>query len=1218
MQIRHANRMNHPSRFWSLPFRMKMALGFGGIFALTVILVVAFMRFGIPFTGYSGSYGAERSKALNILDLVADLKAERLSLWLEERKDDARLLSQQYEVRTLLDALRTLVENDRGSGKSLEGIQSHLLRQDSRKLLTQHIKLVIDAHNCYEKIQVAETRRGVVVASTDEREVGLSIANKPCYQRAMKQRDGVSIAFEESAMKGDPALVVCKDISPGSSIGANRSTPIGVVIMYVNAEQFIRPLLYTGKGLGETGDIVLVNQDQRILISPRFPLPNGRRAVPMQYRIEAEPARLAASGNQGLIESVDYRNVPVIAAFRFIKVSPDEGWGLVVKQDSKEVTKEVNKGILNALFIGLIATGGVGFLALILAGRIARPIEKLSQTAQEVAGGDFNVRAPIESCDEVGELALTFNSMIERLGKSHKELEKQVEDRMAELNQLMEDLKTEIEARKDTEKKLRETEERWNLAIRGANLGVWDWNVVTGDMVFNEQWARMLGYSLADLEPNSRTWKNLIHPEDASRVFDLVDKHRSGETNFFQAEFRMKDKSGKWRWVHSGGAVAERDAKGKAIRMTGVHLDIDGERRARKLVQESEERYRTLVENMSNCVAIYEAVDDGADFVFVDFNRAAEHVEEIGRDRLVGKSVLEIFPSVKDLGLFDVFQRVWRTGRAEHHPVSWYKDERLEGWRDNFVCKLPTGEVVAIYNDETPRKSAEKALRRSEALLNNIIEQSPFSMWISDAEGTLQRINPACKKWTRFTDEQVVGKYNVLKDEAVEAQGLMPLVRSVFEKGKTVNFELVWDNTLLKHVEHVESTVLDLEVTIFPVKDANGEITNAICQHINITDKKKAEEELRRSEQEQRWLLESMINAFAIFESVFDRNGRFVSYRFTYINKAYEEITGVSNEEVYGKTVHEVWPETEPSWVECYGEVAVTGRAKRFEMYHAPTKKLYYCNVYRPWDTRERFCVVFEDITQRRLIAEELRKLNEELEERVRERTNELEIANKDLEAFAYTVSHDLRAPLRAIAGFSQIVARRHKESLNDEGQRYIDNIVKATGQMDRLINDLLSYSRIGRRTVNRESISIKEVALQVAEDLSDRISTTGAELIIPDELPLVSGDWTLLTQIVTNLLDNALLYVRENVPPRIEVSAHADKDFAVICVKDNGMGIAPEYQRKIFDLFQRLHGQETYPGTGIGLAVVKKSAQMLGGTVWVESKVGEGSTFSVRLPTAI
>lgn len=249
------------------------------------------------------------------------------------------------------------------------------------------------------------------------------------------------------------------------------------------------------------------------------------------------------------------------------------------------------------------------------------------------------------------------------------------------------------------------------------------------------------------------------------------------------------------------------------------------------------------------------------------------------------------------------------------------------------------------------------------------------------------------------------------------------------------------------------------------------------------------------------------------------------------------------------------------------------------------------------------------------LLYRDLQRHSRELDRRVRLRTEQLQEANKELEAFAYSISHDLRAPLRAVSGFAQIIARRHREALNEEGQHYVDNIVLAAERMGCLIDDLLAYSRLGRQSLKLKPQDLGKVMSQAIDNLVDRVAATGATINLPEEWPVVFGDQTLLQQIFTNLLDNALTYHRPEAAPDLRVTWTMGDGQVVLSVADNGIGISPEYQEKIFKVFQRLHSDEEYPGTGIGLAIVKKATEMLGGRVWVESVKGQGSTFFVELP---
>jgi two-component system sensor histidine kinase ChiS len=244
-----------------------------------------------------------------------------------------------------------------------------------------------------------------------------------------------------------------------------------------------------------------------------------------------------------------------------------------------------------------------------------------------------------------------------------------------------------------------------------------------------------------------------------------------------------------------------------------------------------------------------------------------------------------------------------------------------------------------------------------------------------------------------------------------------------------------------------------------------------------------------------------------------------------------------------------------------------------------------------------------------------IKRRGQKLERQVVERTAELREANNDSEAFAYSISHDLRTPLRAICGFSEILAERHSGEMDDEGRHYLDNVVQAGERMQLLIDDLLAYSRLGRSRVQLKPVDLRDVLAPIVAELAPRVREAGATIDIVDDMPVVKGDATLLSTVFTNLLDNALTYRRRDVPARITVTSRPEGETVIIAVADNGIGMPSDSFDKIFQAFQRLHGQDEYPGTGIGLATVRKSVQLLKGSVWVESEVGKGSTFFVRLP---
>jgi signal transduction histidine kinase len=254
------------------------------------------------------------------------------------------------------------------------------------------------------------------------------------------------------------------------------------------------------------------------------------------------------------------------------------------------------------------------------------------------------------------------------------------------------------------------------------------------------------------------------------------------------------------------------------------------------------------------------------------------------------------------------------------------------------------------------------------------------------------------------------------------------------------------------------------------------------------------------------------------------------------------------------------------------------------------------------------------EMAERQNADAELRRLNEELERRVTERTSQLEAANKELEGFSYSVSHDLRAPLRAVVGFSKMLIEDHAGQIDEEAQRKLGVIQSEAQRMGTLIDDLLAFSRLGRKEMSSADIDMTGLARSTYEGLRAHHEGAPPEFRL-ESLPRARGDRVLLGQVWANLLSNALKFSSKREKPLVEVNAVSDEKEHIYFVRDNGAGFDPRYQSKLFGVFQRLHNASEFPGTGVGLALVQRIVVRHGGRVWADSRPGEGATFYFSLP---
>ncbi|MBD2531796.1 CHASE3 domain-containing protein [Nostoc flagelliforme FACHB-838] len=255
---------------------------------------------------------------------------------------------------------------------------------------------------------------------------------------------------------------------------------------------------------------------------------------------------------------------------------------------------------------------------------------------------------------------------------------------------------------------------------------------------------------------------------------------------------------------------------------------------------------------------------------------------------------------------------------------------------------------------------------------------------------------------------------------------------------------------------------------------------------------------------------------------------------------------------------------------------------------------------------------------QQSLLREQLQNYALELEQRVAERTAQLQETNQELEAFTYTISHDLRAPLRTMQGFAQALQEDYTDKLDSVGQEYIQYITEGAVQMDTLIAELLAYSRLSRAQIQMQKVDLTNVVEEALKQLSKELQEQQAEVTVAKPLPPAMAHRSTLVQVVTNLLSNAMKFVQPGIKPKLQIYAEDQQDSIQLSIVDNGIGIAPEHQERIFRVFERLHGVEIYPGTGIGLAIVRKGLERMNGRAGVESQLGTGSRFWIALPKAV
>jgi signal transduction histidine kinase len=359
-------------------------------------------------------------------------------------------------------------------------------------------------------------------------------------------------------------------------------------------------------------------------------------------------------------------------------------------------------------------------------------------------------------------------------------------------------------------------------------------------------------------------------------------------------------------------------------------------------------------------------------------------------------------------------------------------------------------------------------------------------------------------------------------------------------------------------------------------------------------------------------LFERMLNGFFIAEPLTDEHGTLSDIRFIKVNPYFEKQVRRKSSDFIGKTWLEATQYPCPD-LEIYQRVLTTSRSQAFELYNPLRMRYYLANAFKIGTNL--IGVVFEDITPYQKALQEINRLNRQLKAEVAERTLKLQRTTDELETFSYTVAHDLKAPLRSMVGYTQFILEDHQAGLPDELEQMVRKIAATGNNAIVLIDHLLKYGRLTKLEICWEDIDIQTVILETFQKLKMVVPQRVMELKFETALPLIRGDRILIKEIVYNVLDNAVKFTRDRAVTLITVGCRMSAAEHQVYIQDNGVGFEMEYAGKLFGVFERLHTQEEFEGSGIGLALVRKVMTRHGGRTWIEARLNKGAIVYLAFP---
>ncbi|QSW97752.1 PAS domain S-box protein [Haloterrigena alkaliphila] len=745
-----------------------------------------------------------------------------------------------------------------------------------------------------------------------------------------------------------------------------------------------------------------------------------------------------------------------------------------------------------------------------------------------------------------------------------------------------------VTERYEYERQLEESEQRYRTLIEhfpNGAVGLFDEDLryqIAGGAAFDE-----IGASAEDVV--GKTLWDRYSPEQAEQLEPRFRAALDGETNAFEMTFHGRE------WMAYTLPVADDDGEifGGMIMVQEITERKERERKLR-------ERERRLEQYKEYVDAILDAIDDvfyvvGEDGSLRRWNRSVTEVTGYTDEEIDAIATTELFTADDQEAVVDAVLDGFETGSVSAELELRTKDGDVIPFEFNAsTLEDPWGNTVlaGIGRDVSDRVEREKHLERYET----IVEVVDDGVYVVDADGHFTMVNETYASMLGYEPAELVGEHvsRIVADAAV--------LERVGELEATADSDDEWP-TMEAELRTADGDTIPVEANfaLLPEDDSDW---HRVGVARDISERKKRERQLEESERRYRTLVENF-PAGAV--GLYDENLEYIVVG----GEAFDDLE-ISEDEVAGATLEERYPDDLVAEIEPHFRAALEGEANTFE-YQAHGRDVWAHTLPVRNEDDEIFAgmVMVQDVTERR------------------EYERKLEESNERLERFAYAASHDLQEPLRMVTSYLTLLENRYADAFDEDGREFLEFAVDGADRMREMIDGLLEYSRVETRGDPFEPMDLNAVLEDVLADLRVRIEETDAEVTIED-LPRVEGDASQVRQVFQNLLSNALTYSGDD-PPRVHVGAERCEaprasersgnaaenggEEWVLSVEDEGVGIDPEDQDRVFTIFDRLHSREEYAGTGIGLALCERIVERHGGEIWVESEPGEGSTFFLTLP---